>query len=404
MRVLLGCFMLSLLVACGLSAPDSASDSASDKAELEKRKAELEKRLELENRVVFSHVVGTDTPKGRGALLLKEKIKNQGLSYDGELQVYPDSLLFNDTKVIDALKENKVQLAAPSISKLAKYNQKLQIFDFPFLFKDIEEVEKFYAGVKNEIFTSEGDTMYLDKDKEKEDKEKKKEEKEYVVLGLWHGGMKQLSSSREITQSSDKPLKNLKIRIQSSDVFKLTFKALGATPVIEDDFKKVRQRLKKREIDGQENTWSNSYTEKYHEDEVQKYFVETNHSYLGYLLVTNKAFWSELGKRSRYGRKYDDIWKTEIKEVTQEVKNLAQKSNDTGKQKITDYHKELPSLNEEQRKRWCESVYNQALAKEWEKIVKEIGETIIQAAIAEKTGCPFDNLKGVLDQGKDIPD
>jgi C4-dicarboxylate-binding protein DctP len=42
-------------------------------------------------------------------------------------------------------------------------------------------------------------------------------------------------------------------------------------------------------VDGQENTWSNIYTQKMHE--VQKYVTETNHGYIGYVVVTNKKFW-----------------------------------------------------------------------------------------------------------------
>ena len=153
MRVLLGCFILLFLVACG------HSDSVSGE--------EQKKTLGLDNKVVFSHVVGRDTPKGKGAILLKDRIREQQLRFYGELQIYPDSLLFNDTKVMKALEKNKVQLAAPSISKLVEFNPKLKIFDFPFLFKDLEEVEQFYSNpeVKKKLFYQDEEGInYLDKD------------------------------------------------------------------------------------------------------------------------------------------------------------------------------------------------------------------------------------------------
>src|SRR5436305_1491599 len=45
-------------------------------------------------------------------------------------------------------------------------------------------------------------------------------------------------------------------------------------------------------VDGQENNWSNIYTQKMHE--VQKYIIETNHGYIGYVVVVNKKFWDGL--------------------------------------------------------------------------------------------------------------
>jgi len=45
-------------------------------------------------------------------------------------------------------------------------------------------------------------------------------------------------------------------------------------------------------VDGQENTWSNIYTQKMHE--VQKYATVTNHGYIGYVVVVNKKFWDGL--------------------------------------------------------------------------------------------------------------
>src|SRR5260370_7067534 len=57
-------------------------------------------------------------------------------------------------------------------------------------------------------------------------------------------------------------------------------------------FGEVYQALQTGVVDGQENTWSNIYTQKMHE--VQKYATVTNHGYIGYVVVTNKKFWDGL--------------------------------------------------------------------------------------------------------------
>jgi C4-dicarboxylate-binding protein DctP len=57
-------------------------------------------------------------------------------------------------------------------------------------------------------------------------------------------------------------------------------------------FGEVYQALQTGVVDGQENTWSNIYTQKMYE--VQKYATITNHGYIGYVVVTNKKFWDGL--------------------------------------------------------------------------------------------------------------
>jgi len=57
-------------------------------------------------------------------------------------------------------------------------------------------------------------------------------------------------------------------------------------------FSEVYQALQTGVVDGQENTWSNIYTQKMFE--VQKYITVTNHGYIGYIVVVNKKFWDGL--------------------------------------------------------------------------------------------------------------
>jgi len=85
--------------------------------------------------------------------------------------------------------------------------------------------------------------------------------------------------------------KGLKFRIQSSKVLEAQFRALGAIPQ-SMAFSEVYQALQTGVVDGQENTWSNIYTQKMFE--VQKYITVTNHGYIGYIVVVNKKFWEDL--------------------------------------------------------------------------------------------------------------
>jgi len=347
---------------------------------------QLKKDLGLENVIIFSHVVAKDTPKGKGAERLKQLIEERKKELSGFLrgvQVYPDSVLFDDTKVMQALADNKVQLAAPSISKLLTLNPKLKIFDLPFLFKDVNEALTFYNSARDKLFFPEkiGDNTvwYLD------------EGKKYPVLGLWHGGMKQITSNKEIIVFSDKPLEGSKFRIQSSQVIESTFKALGASIEREDNFAKVRKMLGTKKINGQENTWSNIWTEKFYK--YQQFFLESNHGYLGYLLITNQRFFGE-HLRDASGATRLGIFN----EVTGEVNQEAIQSSENAKREITQYLEKLKiePLEGQQREKWCKQIYESQYS-EWKQLVNsEVGKEIVQMAIQNKTGCPHDILRSIV--------
>jgi C4-dicarboxylate-binding protein DctP len=138
-------------------------------------------------------------------------------------------------------------------------------------------------------------------------------------------------------------------------------------------FAEVYQALQVGTVDGQENTWSNIYSQKFFE--VQKYITESNHGLLDYMLVTNTDFWEDLP---------DDVRATLeeiIAEVTVEVNKLANELNETDKQRIAESGKtEIIELTGEERQAW-----KAAMQPVWEKFRHEIGEDLIEAAKASNT-------------------
>src|SRR5512147_2473840 len=95
--------------------------------------------------IKFSHVVAEKTPKGQGALKFKE-LAEKKLPGKVQVQVFPNSQLFGDAQEMDALLLGDVQILATSLSKFDRYTKKLQVFDLPFMFDDIDAVDKFQQG------------------------------------------------------------------------------------------------------------------------------------------------------------------------------------------------------------------------------------------------------------------
>ncbi len=296
--------------------------------------------------IKFSHVVADNTPKGQGAQLFK-KLVEERLAGKVKVEVYPNSSLFGDAKELEALALGDVQLLAPSLSKFDRYTPKLAVFDLPFLFDNIEAVDRFQAS-------DEGKELL-----------KSMEDSGFLGLGYWHNGMKQLSANKPLRVPADAA--GLKFRIQASDVLLAQFEALNANPQ-KMAFAEVYQALQVGTVDGQENTWSNIYSQKFYE--VQKYITESNHGVLDYLLLTSTEFWEGLP---------DDI-RTELEaivaEVSTEVNRLAGELNAGDRQKIAESGvSEIIELTPDERKAWKD-----AMKPVWEKFQDGIGVELIEAA------------------------
>jgi C4-dicarboxylate-binding protein DctP len=297
--------------------------------------------------VKFSHVVAEATPKGQGALKFKE-VAEKLLPGKVQVQVFPSSQLFGDAKEMEALLLGDVQLIAPSLSKFARYTKKLQVYDLPFLFDDIDAVDRFQKSPQG--------VALLDSMKSKGIK----------GLGYWHNGMKQLSSDKD-TLKRPEDVKGLKFRIQSSDVLEAQFRAVGANPQ-KMAFSEVYQALQTGVVDGQENTWSNIFSQKFFE--VQKTIAETNHGLVEYMVITNGPWWDKLPADVR-----DGLSKA-MAEATAHANKLAFELNERDKKRIAEAGKaKIQTLSKDDVAAW-----RKAMAPVWKKFESDIGADLIQAA------------------------
>ncbi|MGH8361317.1 MAG: TRAP transporter substrate-binding protein DctP, partial [Pseudomonas sp.] len=132
----------------------------------------------------------------------------------------------------------------------------------------------------------------------------------------------------------------------------------------------VYQGLQTGTVNGTENTWSNYESQKV--NEVQKYFTESNHGLIDYMVITNAKFWNGLPPDVR--TTLDQV----MVEVTVEVNKQAEALNQSAKQKIIDAKtSEIIELTPEQRQLWRE-----AMRPVWQKFEGEIGADLIKAADA----------------------
>ena len=296
--------------------------------------------------IKFAHVTNTDKhPKGIAASLFADRV-NEEMNGTACVEVYPNSTLYNDDQVLEAMLQGDVQMAAPSLSKFEAFTKQFRIFDLPFMFKNIEAVDAFQSS---EAGAAMKDSM---------------QRRGLQGLEFWHNGMKQFSANKPLIEPSD--AKGLKFRVQPSDVLVAQMEALGASPQ-PMAFSEVYGALQTGVVDGQENTWSNIYGQKFFE--VQDGTTETNHGALDYLVVSSVDWLDSLDPAVK-----DQIL-TILNEVTVERNAAVGEVDAEARQAILDAGGEIRELTPEQRQAWVD-----AMKPVWEQFEADVGADNIAAA------------------------
>ncbi len=296
--------------------------------------------------IKLSHVVAENTPKGLASLKFKE-LAEKKLPGKVQVQVFPSSQLFGDAKELEALLLNDVQIINPSLSKFDRYTKKISVFDLPFLFKDAKAAASFQKS-------KEGQALL-----------KSMEDKGLIGLAYWHNGMKHFSTNKDFRVPAD--VKGLKFRIQPSDVYESFIKSIGGSAQ-KMAFAEVYQGLQTGVVDGQENTFSNIYSQKFHE--VQKTIVETNHGILDYMVVVNAKWWNSLPADIKKGLS------EAMAEATIYNNQIGQQKNDEARKLIVDSGKaKVVKITDAQLAEW-----RKAVAPVYAQFEKDIGADLIKAA------------------------
>ena len=302
--------------------------------------------------IKFSHVVATDTPKGKGAEFFKKRAEELTAG-KVKVDVYPNSSLYKDKEEVEALQLGAVQMLAPSLAKFGPLGVKeFEVFDLPYLFDNYGELHKVTQGPIGK--------QLLDK----------LDAKGIKGLAYWDNGFKVMSSNKPIRTAAD--YTGQKMRIQSSKVLEAQMRSLGVLPQVMA-FSEVYQALQTGVVDGTENPPSNLYTQKMHE--VQKYVSVSDHGYLGYAVITNKKFWDGLPADIR------DKLEQAMKEATAYANKIAKEENDQALEAVKKSGKSQVVVPTAQEK----AALKTALVKTHDEVGGRIGKDLIQS-IYKETG------------------
>lgn len=217
-----------------------------------------------------AHTVATDHPFHIGMDTFAKSVaaKTNGKV---EVQVFPNGQLGTDERqAAESLQLGNIQATVVASGAVASFTPKVDVFNLPFLFRDLQHLYKVSDGEPGQIVAKDLETKGL------------------KVLAYFNGLPRSVFNNKKpINKVED--LKGMKIRVMQSPVQIGTFNNLGAlaTPMPAGE---VYSALQQGVIDGGENHPFSILSYKYYE--VSKYYSLTNHFYEACPLLMDAKFFN----------------------------------------------------------------------------------------------------------------
>jgi len=189
-----------------------------------------------------------------------------------EVQVFPAAQLGSERDMVEGLQLGSLEMTLTSTGPMGGFVPQVKLFNLPFLFKDRESC---YRVLDGEIGTQISDRFV---------------KVGLRSLGWFENGFRNITNSKRPVNSPD-DMKGVKIRVMEDDVFILTMKAMGASP-LPMAFGELYTALEQKTVDAQENPLAVIHSSRFFE--VQKYLAITGHFYSPAVLLISEMTWKKL--------------------------------------------------------------------------------------------------------------
>ncbi len=292
------------------------------------------------------HVDAEDAPSNRGLLLFKDYVESH--TDKMKVEVYPNGVLGGERENVEAVELGTLNMCFPTASVMAMYDNKFNLLEFPFLFKDLDAVYAAYDGELGQIYN---DWCA---------------EHDLLILGYTCGGFRGISSNFEIHKPED--MKGMKIRCIESETFMTLFSLLGANPT-PMSWNEVYTGLEQGTIEGQDNPPQLTYTGKFYEK--QKCYTFTNHVALCVPMIVKKSYFESL----------DPELQQVLKEAAKAGCDFIREDNIKEEKVATDAFTEagmtLITLTDEEHK-----MFQDAIMPMYDDYAKVVGQDILDLALS----------------------
>jgi tripartite ATP-independent transporter DctP family solute receptor len=193
------------------------------------------------------------------------------------VKIYPGGVLGPDLQNYSAMQGGTLDFNISNASYLAGNVKEMAVFDFPFLFNTVEEVDAVADGPVGKKLLA------------------KLPERGLVGLVYTDLGFRHFNTQRRpVAKAED--VAGLKMRVIPTPIYVEVMNALGANAV-PMPYTEVYSALETGAVDGMTNTLVNIIDMKFYE--VAKHVTLTNHMYNAQVLIMSKKTWDKLSEEER---------------------------------------------------------------------------------------------------------
>jgi len=305
-----------------------------EKKETPKENASTEQKPVEKITIKLGHPYDEKQPLHQGTIKFAEIVAEK-TNGNVEVKVFPNSTLGSSRDLVEGLQIGTIDMGLVPTTNVASFYKPIDIFYFPFIFRDREHAYKVADGPV-------GQKLY----------EGLLKEKGIRTLAMFESGFRTITNSKKPIRTPE-DFVGIKMRVVDSPINLATFKALGAnaTPMA---ISEVFTALQQGTVDGQDNPIGNVYAYRYYE--VQKYITLTEHQWAGIMLMINDKLWNkipaEYQKVMAEAAKEAEAW--ERKEINAKESEFLETMKQAGLQVIELTPEEKAKFQEKMHAVWTE--------------------------------------------------
>lgn len=266
----------------------------------------------LSNQLPPSHFIS------QGMDVFAEKVDEYSKG-EMKVEVFHSAQLFKDTEIVEAIQEGLVEMALVPVNKWSGMVPAADVFEMPFILKDLNSPEKFVKAGAGEIL-----------DKEFMSKGAK------IVFWVDYGLVQFYNNKRPLTKPSD--FEGLKIRTFSKGSAD-TVTALGGTPAVMSS-SEMYMALQRGTVDGATTGMPAAVSRKIFE--VQKYMTIANYTTAQFFVQSNLEWWDSLNDNER------DVLLKAGEDASRFIRGSIEAAEEKAYNVIKDYGVEIYTLSDEE--------------------------------------------------------
>src|SRR2546421_4669795 len=225
------------------------------------------------------------------------------------IQMFPSMQLGGEKEMIEQAQVGALQIARISVGAMGPVVDELNVFNLPFIFRDVEHMRKVIDGPIGEELLEKISTNPNTR---------------LIALGWMDAGTRNVYSNKPVARPAD--LKGMKVRMMGNPVFVETMNAMGGNGVAMG-FNELYSAMQTGVVDGAENNEPTVLAQNHYQ--VAKIYSLTGHLIIPEMFVFSKVSWDKLSKADqdlikKYSREAQmeqrKLWDEKTVKATEELK------------------------------------------------------------------------------------